>query len=246
MDKEGDLNVSFPKAPGLGLQAGNGKGKEKEKEDDFGDTVDEEVEMPQDRHDAWRFLLAGGVAGAGGFHPTVIWLCEAPDTGGTVSRTVTAPFDRLKVYLITTQSVYVNPIAARNLSQPVGVASKAFTNLWVAVLRIYGDGGGLKAFWVGNGLNVTKIFPVCFGSHSLRMKCDSRNSFRNPRSSSCRTSNPRSSWQSIGTKCRTLRTSRPRQDFSPAGSAGSRANCRSMVWKRSRHGYRVTSDRHRG
>lgn len=27
-------------------------------------------------------------------------------------------------------------------------------------MRIYIDGGGLKAFWVGNGLNVTKIFPV--------------------------------------------------------------------------------------
>ena len=63
MDKEGDLNVSFPKAPGIPV----GTGKGKEKADDFGDTVDEEeVEMPQeDRHEAWRFLLAGGVAGAG-------------------------------------------------------------------------------------------------------------------------------------------------------------------------------------
>jgi hypothetical protein len=26
--------------------------------------------------------------------------------------------------------------------------------------KIYADGGGVKAFWVGNGLNVVKIFPV--------------------------------------------------------------------------------------
>lgn len=26
--------------------------------------------------------------------------------------------------------------------------------------RIYADGGGVRAFWVGNGLNVMKIFPV--------------------------------------------------------------------------------------
>ena len=45
--------------------AGNGNGKEQE--DDFGDAVDQgEVEMThEDRHEAWRFLLAGGVAGAG-------------------------------------------------------------------------------------------------------------------------------------------------------------------------------------
>jgi hypothetical protein len=38
--------------------------------------------------------------------------------------------------------------------------NKGVGNLWGAVLRIYADGGGLKAFWVGNGLNVTKILPV--------------------------------------------------------------------------------------
>ena len=78
-----------------------------------------------------------------------------------VSRTVTAPFDRLKIYLITTENVsHFNPNASSHLAHPLGVASKAFSNLWAAVLRIYGDGGGLRAFWVGNGLNVTKIFPV--------------------------------------------------------------------------------------
>ena len=74
VDKEGDLNVSFPKAPISPPKTSPSSVKGKEKEDDFGDTVDED--------------------------------------------------------------------------------------LWGAVIRIYGDGGGLRAFWVGNGLNVTKIFPV--------------------------------------------------------------------------------------
>lgn len=32
-------------------------------------------------------------------------------------------------------------------------------HLGEAMTKIYRDGGGVKAFWVGNGLNVTKIFP---------------------------------------------------------------------------------------
>jgi len=75
VDKEGDLNVSFPKAPGL-PQNTQGVGKGKGKEEDFWDTVDEEeVEVPQeDRHEAWRFLLAGGVAGAGASGALLIYL----------------------------------------------------------------------------------------------------------------------------------------------------------------------------
>lgn len=79
-----------------------------------------------------------------------------------VSRTVTAPFDRLKVYLITTTHTHYNAeaIAASNHSQPVKMGWRAIGNLWGAVRCIYADGGGTRAFWVGNGLNVTKIFPV--------------------------------------------------------------------------------------
>lgn len=43
---------------------------------------------------------------------------------------------------------------------PLKSGFQAVTNLWEAVIAIYKDGQGLKAFWVGNGLNVTKIFPV--------------------------------------------------------------------------------------
>lgn len=157
MDKEGDLNVSFPKAPVLVAPA-NGKGKQRE--DDFGDTVDEEVEMQaEDRHEAWRFLLAGGVAGAG--TSTIHTLLGGEVlTMRVVSRSVTAPFDRLKVYLITTTTAPSSGPSNPSIIHPVGSVNRAFSNLWGAVVRIYGDGGGLRAFWVGNGLNVTKIFPV--------------------------------------------------------------------------------------
>lgn len=68
MDKDGDLNVSFPKPPGQTSTStalfGTGK-KEEPAEDEFGDTMDEDG-IHEDRHEAWRFLLAGGIAGLGG------------------------------------------------------------------------------------------------------------------------------------------------------------------------------------
>lgn len=88
----------------------------------------------------------------------------------TVSRTATAPFDRLKVYLITKtdapQEVNRPPDVMHSANVKDAVKKtfkfnrKGFGHLTEAVARIYKDGGGVRAFWVGNGLNVTKIFPV--------------------------------------------------------------------------------------
>jgi len=90
---------------------------------------------------AFKFLLAGGIAGA-------------------VSRTATAPFDRLKVYLITRSA---GPISLSSAAVSPGEAVKQTTQgakaLVGAVTQLYKE-GGLRAFWVGNGLNVIKIFPV--------------------------------------------------------------------------------------
>ncbi|KAF8607712.1 mitochondrial carrier [Ceratobasidium sp. AG-I] len=96
---------------------------------------------------ALKFLLAGGVAGA-------------------ISRTATAPFDRLKVFLITSE-----PELVGNLKQQVSSTNATGTTGRVAtttagsaraigraVAHLYAE-GGLAAFWVGNGLNVVKIFP---------------------------------------------------------------------------------------
>jgi len=79
---------------------------------------------------AVRYLLAGGVAGA-------------------VSRTCTAPFDRLKIFLITRPE----EIAASSWSSRLGM--KAIVG---AVSRIYAE-NGILGFWIGNGLSVSKILP---------------------------------------------------------------------------------------
>ncbi|KAF8812504.1 mitochondrial carrier [Phlegmacium glaucopus] len=83
-------------------------------------------------HTALKFLLAGGVAGA-------------------VSRSCTAPFDRLKIFLIT-RPPELGGLSTAN-AKIAGV--KTITN---AVAQIYSE-GGLLAFWTGNGLSVAKIFP---------------------------------------------------------------------------------------
>lgn len=67
-----------------------------------------------------------------------------------VSRTSTAPFDRLKVFLIT------RPPDLGGTSLQTGVrGAKAMLS---AITRIYAE-GGVAAFWVGNGLSVAKILP---------------------------------------------------------------------------------------
>jgi len=95
--------------------------------------LEEEHHHFLDGHTALKFLLAGGVAGA-------------------VSRTCTAPFDRLKIFLITRPPELGGPVlSAQSPLSGVKVISSA-------IARIYTE-GGLLAFWTGNGLSVAKIFP---------------------------------------------------------------------------------------
>ncbi|PKY42507.1 mitochondrial carrier [Rhizophagus irregularis] len=93
-----------------------------------------------------KYLLAGAIAGA-------------------VSRTATAPFDRLKVYLqIQTTSPQLLTNTVKNMivqsetqasKRLVSPASNSITN---AIKSIYLS-GGLVNFFRGNGLNVAKIAP---------------------------------------------------------------------------------------
>jgi len=71
-----------------------------------------------------------------------------------VSRTCTAPFDRLKIFLITRPPELGGAVVAGGSVKPSG-GIKIIAN---AVARIYSEGGVL-AFWTGNGLSVAKIFP---------------------------------------------------------------------------------------
>ena len=70
-----------------------------------------------------------------------------------VSRTCTAPLDRLKIFLITRPPELGGPSPSAASTQITG--ARTITN---AVARIYSEGGVL-AFWTGNGLSVAKIFP---------------------------------------------------------------------------------------
>ncbi|CAO3595632.1 unnamed protein product [Absidia cylindrospora] len=114
-------------------------------------TQDAEVVIPptdETSHHAIKYLFAGGLAGA-------------------VSRTCTAPFDRLKVYLITDSS-----------------KGKSLT-IREAVKIIYAK-GGWRGFFVGNGLNIFKIVPesaikfysyeTCKGLLAKALNCEDKDS----------------------------------------------------------------------
>ena len=112
-------------------------------------THDAEVVIPhtdETAHNAYKYLAAGGMAGA-------------------VSRTCTAPFDRLKVYLITQTTSFSKPpqamAAAAAAAAKNGTSSAAKvqpSSILNGMKNIYNQ-GGVRAFFVGNGLNVIKIVP---------------------------------------------------------------------------------------
>lgn len=111
---------------------------------------------------AGKYLLSGGIA-------------------GMVSRTATAPFDRVKIYLITSENpLSIQPQPSPSFAtlsgtrtavvlppqQPIYRLIPKSSNLLIAVKLIYQEPagarpgpGGLRNFFVGNGLNVLKIFP---------------------------------------------------------------------------------------
>uniref|UniRef100_A0A0N5APR8 EF-hand domain-containing protein n=1 Tax=Syphacia muris TaxID=451379 RepID=A0A0N5APR8_9BILA len=90
---------------------------------DIGESAVPEDFTPQEMQSGiwWRHLVAGGVAGC-------------------MSRTCTAPLDRLKVYL------------------QVHATRKNKLNV-LSALKLLFEEGGLKSFWRGNGVNVAKIAP---------------------------------------------------------------------------------------
>lgn len=82
-------------------------------------------------------------------HNIHVCLLLTDEPGLPVSRTCTAPFDRLKIFLIT------RPPDLGGTIKPGMTGVKVIGS---AVARIYAEGGVL-AFWTGNGLSVAKIFP---------------------------------------------------------------------------------------
>lgn len=113
------------------------------------DDEDNEPHSILAQNSALKFLLAGGISGAGNLTPFE----EVRDSKAfIVSRTCTAPFDRLKVFLIT-RPPHLGGCDIPSKPSPINIA--VFKN---AMARIYAEGGVL-AFWTGNGISVAKIFP---------------------------------------------------------------------------------------
>ncbi|ODV95982.1 hypothetical protein PACTADRAFT_49405 [Pachysolen tannophilus NRRL Y-2460] len=97
---------------------------------------------------------------------------------GVISRTATAPFDRVKVFLIartdlTSTFLHSKLEIENNIEllkhQKITEPNKIKSPIIKAAKTLYRQ-GGIKAFYVGNGLNVLKVFPesaMKFGSFEI-------------------------------------------------------------------------------
>lgn len=91
---------------------------------------------------------------------------------GVISRTCTAPFDRIKVFLIARTDLGSTLLNSREdllLKNPKANINKIRSPIIKAITSLYRQ-GGIKSFYVGNGLNAFKVFPessIKFGTFEL-------------------------------------------------------------------------------
>ncbi|KAH7080509.1 calcium dependent mitochondrial carrier protein-like protein [Paraphoma chrysanthemicola] len=86
---------------------------------------------------------------------------------GIVSRTSTAPLDRLKVYLIAQTGAAEEAVAAAKSGNVFRAALNAWKPLATAMKELW-QAGGMRSLYAGNGLNVIKVMPesaIKFGSY---------------------------------------------------------------------------------
>ena len=86
---------------------------------------------------------------------------------GMISRTATAPLDRLKVYLIAQTSPKEATIEAAKEGSPVK-AVKSFGRPLIDAVKDLWRAGGIRSLFAGNGLNVAKVMPesaIKFGAY---------------------------------------------------------------------------------
>lgn len=84
-----------------------------------------------------------------------------------ISRTATAPLDRLKVYLIAQVSPKEDAIKAAKEGSPVK-AVRHFGRPLIDACKELWRAGGMQSLFAGNGLNVVKVMPesaIKFGAY---------------------------------------------------------------------------------
>ncbi|KAI9852335.1 MAG: hypothetical protein M1838_001040 [Thelocarpon superellum] len=107
-----------------------------------------DVHVSDETIEGTGYFLAGGIA-------------------GVISRTATAPLDRLKVYLIAQTGVREETVDAIKKGDAAQAAKKASRPL-IEASKVLWQAGGLHSLFAGNGLNVLKVMPesaIKFGSY---------------------------------------------------------------------------------
>lgn len=91
---------------------------------------------------------------------------------GMISRTATAPLDRLKVYLIAQTTSKDAAVKAAKEGAPIKAVAHFGRPLIDAVKDLW-RAGGLRSLFAGNGLNVLKVMPesaIKFGAYEASKK----------------------------------------------------------------------------
>lgn len=118
------------------------------------DSPEHSIDEDEDSFSLIDFLPVSGYFIAGGM-------------AGMVSRTATAPLDRLKVYLIAQVSPKQTVDKALKEGAPVAAVTGFAKNLVEACKDLW-RAGGIRSLFAGNGLNVVKVMPesaIKFGAY---------------------------------------------------------------------------------
>ncbi|CCF60144.1 hypothetical protein KAFR_0J00760 [Kazachstania africana CBS 2517] len=126
--------------------------------DDLEVTSEGDVTLINDFVEKFKYFIIGGIS-------------------GVVSRTCTAPFDRIKTFLIVRTDLKPTLLNEQkrkeiSLERHVSNVKKIRSPLVKAITSLYRT-NGLKAFYVGNGLNSVKVFPessIKFGTFEITKK----------------------------------------------------------------------------
>lgn len=126
--------------------------------------IDASKDSAEDQHTSKEMLLLTDIFPSTGYF-------VAGGIAGVVSRTATAPLDRLKVYLIAQVGVKNDAIDHAKSGAPLRAARTAGKPL-VEATKVLWRMGGMRSLFAGNGLNVVKVMPesaIKFGSYEVGM-----------------------------------------------------------------------------